>query len=77
MLTKIVSELRISYPKLELHLQENVTLNLYTRLMTGELDVILMALPYALKNIETKTIFKDKFFLSYKKNSKWWYYETN
>jgi len=71
LLTKIVSELRISYPELELHLQENVTLNLYTRLMSGELDVILMALPYSLKNVETKTIFKDKFFLSYKKNSKW------
>jgi LysR family hydrogen peroxide-inducible transcriptional activator len=71
LLTKFVSELRISYPKLELHLQENVTLNLYSRLMSGELDVILMALPYALKNVEKKPIFKDKFFLSYKKHSKW------
>jgi LysR family hydrogen peroxide-inducible transcriptional activator len=71
LLTKLVSELRNSYPQLELHLQENVTLNLYTRLMSGGLDVILMALPYALKNVEKKTIFKDKFFLSYKKHSKW------
>ena len=71
LLTNLVSDIRKSYPKLELHLQENVTLNLYNRLMSGELDVILMALPYTLKNVETKTIVKDKFFLSYKKQSKW------
>jgi LysR family hydrogen peroxide-inducible transcriptional activator len=71
LLTKFINKLHNGYPDLELHLQENVTLDLYKRLQNGEIDVILMALPYPLKNVETKTIFKDKFYLSYRKESKW------
>jgi LysR family hydrogen peroxide-inducible transcriptional activator len=71
LLTKFISKLQKAYPNLELHLQENVTLDLYKKLQNGEIDVILMALPYPLKNVESTLIFKDKFFLSYRKGSKW------
>jgi len=71
LLTKFVSKLQKSNPKLELYLQENVTLELYDKLMDGELDVILIALPYPLKSVEYSILFKDKFYLTHKKNSKW------
>lgn len=71
LLSKFVSNLQLTYPKLELYLQENITLELYEKLMNGELDVILIALPFPLKNIDYSIIFKDKFYLSYKEKSRW------
>ncbi|VAW34127.1 Hydrogen peroxide-inducible genes activator =_ OxyR [hydrothermal vent metagenome] len=71
LLTKFIFKLQQKHPKLELYLHEDMTMKLYQKLMQGELDVILVALPYALKNIETLTLFKDKFHLVYNPKSKW------
>lgn len=70
-LPTFIKELQEDYPKLQLFLYEDMTLKLYEKLMKGELDVILMAMPYALKNIESCSLFKDKFFMAYYPESKW------
>ena len=37
--------------------------------MDGELDLIMLALPYALRNVETQTLFKDHFYLACRQDS--------
>ena len=71
LLPKFIFKLQKSYPKLELYLDEAMTMGLYEKLMRGDLDVILIALPYTLKNIDSITLFKDRFHLAYHSKSKW------
>lgn len=71
LLPKFLSKLQKKYVGLELFLNEDMTLNLYNKLMKGDLDVILVALPYGLKNIDFTVLFKDKFYLAYSPQSKW------
>ncbi len=70
-LSKLLIKLQNSYPKLEMYLREDMTLNLYKKLMSGELDVLLLALPYNLKNVETLSLFKDKFYLAHAPDSQY------
>ncbi|MFV2059120.1 MAG: LysR substrate-binding domain-containing protein [Gammaproteobacteria bacterium] len=69
LLPSVLPKLRKQLPNLQLYLREGLTAQLYARLMTGELDVILLALPYDLKNTEHQILFKDKFKLACRKNS--------
>jgi LysR family hydrogen peroxide-inducible transcriptional activator len=71
LLSSFVSKLQKDHPKLDLYLHEDMTQALYKKLMNGDLDVILIALPYDLKNITTHIIFKDRFHLAYHPQSKW------
>jgi len=64
MLPKILPGIRKSFPKLDLYLREDQTQSLYDELMRGGLDVILIALPYDLKNVQTQTLFEDHFLLA-------------
>ena len=70
MLPKILPGIRKSFPKLDLYLKEDQTLRLYEDLMQGSLDVILLALPYELKNVQTLSLFEDKFLLATHKKTK-------
>lgn len=63
-LPPLMPKLRESFPELQLYLREGTTQSIYGRLMSGELDVILIALPYKLSNVETYTLFKDPFLLA-------------
>lgn len=71
LLTKFLDKLQKNHQDLELYLYEGMSLELYDKLMKGDLDVILMALPYPLKNVEYLSLFKDKFSLAYIEQSKW------
>jgi len=71
MLPKVMPALRKTYPKLRLYLREDTTVNSYARLMSGELDLILIALPYKLSNIEIMPLFKDHFFLACHEQTQW------
>jgi LysR family hydrogen peroxide-inducible transcriptional activator len=71
LLSKFIFKLQNEHPKLELFLNEDITENLYDKLMKGDLDVILIALPYALKKVDSVTLFKDDFYLAYKQGSRW------
>ncbi len=70
LLPRLLPRLRRSYPNLQLYLHEDQTLRVYDKLITGDLDVILIALPFELRNVESKRLFDDPFHLACRKNSK-------
>jgi len=69
LLPKILPQLRSQFPRLQLFLQEDTTQRVNEKLMSGELDLILIAFPYELRNVEKMTLFKDPFLLAYRKGS--------
>lgn len=70
MLPKVLPKLRRQLPALQLYLKEGLTENLYQQLKAGQLDLILLALPYTLKNTEQYVLFKDHFKLACRRGSK-------
>ena len=69
LLPKILPKIRKKFPKLELYLKEEQTKRIHQLLLDGELDVLLLALPFDLINTETVSIFNDPFKLAYKKDT--------
>ena len=70
LLPGLMPKLRRHYPKLQLYLHEDQTQRIYERLMEGELDLILIALPCDLRNVERMSLFRDHFFLACRKDTK-------
>ncbi len=70
LLPRLLPPLRKQYPQLQLYLHEDLTQRLYQKLMAGELDVLLIALPYDLAQTEQLSLFKDPFRLAVRKGSK-------
>ncbi len=68
-LPRILEQLHKDYPDLILYLKEDITDNLYTELMNGSLDVILMAFPYELRSVESLPLFDDEFLLAFRKDT--------
>jgi LysR family hydrogen peroxide-inducible transcriptional activator len=66
MLPKALPALRKAYPELKALLVENQTEQLCQMLADGRLDVVLLALPYALKGTEVMELFDDPFLLAYR-----------
>ena len=64
LLPRFMPPLQHEYPKLQLYLQEDVTARLLAGLLAGELDLVLMALPYELRHVEVMTLFRDPFRLA-------------
>jgi len=64
MLPGTLPKLRKQYPNLELLLTEDQTERVYRRLMDGELDVVLLALPWQLQGTEEMPLFNDAFCLA-------------
>lgn len=64
LLPRVLPALRQQFPNLRLYLSEDITQRVYEKLMNGELDLIIIALPYALRNVEVMPLFKDRFFLA-------------
>jgi LysR family transcriptional regulator, hydrogen peroxide-inducible genes activator len=69
LLPKLLPALRKAYPELKLYLKEDLTERVYERLMEGELDLILIALPYELRNVSEMSLFDDHFFLAHHQKS--------
>jgi len=69
LLPKILPKIRKNFPKLELFLIEEQTKNIHQLLLEGELDILLLALPFELINTETLSIFNDPFKLAYRKGT--------
>ncbi len=59
-------ELQRRFPALNLQLRETVTEHLVRELVTGDLDVILVALPIVDPEVETLHLFDDRFILATK-----------
>jgi len=60
----VLPDVREKWPQLQLYLHEDLTQRLYEKLMSGELDLILIALPYQLRNVEVMPLFDDPFRLA-------------
>lgn len=68
-LPTLLPKLRKEFPELKLYLREDTTKALHQRLLEGELDIILIALPYKLSNVEVLPLYKDRFYLACHKNT--------
>ena len=63
-LPKALPRLRRAHPKLRLFLTEDQTVRLHSKLLDGDLDVVLLALPYDLRSTEVLPLYKDRFLLA-------------
>jgi len=70
LLPKLLPRLRKKYPQLKLYLREDQTQRVYDSLMEGELDLIMIALPFELRAIESMSLFEDLFYLACRKDTK-------
>jgi DNA-binding transcriptional LysR family regulator len=66
LLPAALPELQRRFPALNLQLRETVTGNLVHELVTGDLDLILVALPIDDPEVETLYLFDDRFILATK-----------
>ena len=64
LLPRALPKLRRKFPDLLLYLIEDQTHRIYERLMDGELDVLLLALPWEMRGVDTEVLFKDRFCLA-------------
>src|SRR6478735_1080038 len=64
LLPTALPELQRRFPDLTLHLRETITETLVRELLSGDLDVILVALPIVEPEVETLHLFDDKFVLA-------------
>jgi LysR family hydrogen peroxide-inducible transcriptional activator len=63
-LPRILPTLRRAYPDLRLYLTEDRTQRIHEKLLDGELDLLLLALPFDLRSAEEMPLFKDRFLLA-------------
>lgn len=64
LLPRVLPRLRRKFPGLTPYLREDLTRRLLEMLERGELDVAIIALPYATPGIETAPMFEDEFVLA-------------
>ena len=70
LLPQMLPRTRKAFPRLKLFLREDTTDSLHAQLMTGDLDLILIALPYELRQVEIKRLFRDPFLLACRQGTK-------
>jgi LysR family hydrogen peroxide-inducible transcriptional activator len=68
-LPKALPRLRKAYPELKLYLIEDQTQRIVERMMDGELDVLLLALPWSMRGVDELPLFKDRFCLAYREGT--------
>jgi LysR family hydrogen peroxide-inducible transcriptional activator len=66
LLPRVMPKLRKAYPELRLYLTEDRTDRIHEKLLDGELDLLLLALPYELRGVEELKLFRDRFLLAYR-----------
>ncbi len=70
LLPALLAQLRSHYPKLQLYIREEQTATIYQELLAGELDLLLLALPWPLRHAQTRELFSDPFRLAYRRGTK-------
>jgi LysR family hydrogen peroxide-inducible transcriptional activator len=71
LLPKLIPILRRAAPAMQLHIQENFTHVLSGMLRSGEVDVILIALPFQEPGIETRAVYDEPFLVAVPKGHPW------
>jgi LysR family hydrogen peroxide-inducible transcriptional activator len=64
LLPRALPRLRKALPKLRLFLHEGTTAEIHGKLLKGELDLLLLALPFDLDNVDVEPLFRDAFRLA-------------
>jgi LysR family hydrogen peroxide-inducible transcriptional activator len=67
-LPKMLKHIRKIYPEFKLYIREELSGHLVKELEAGELDVLLLALPYPAEAVSTQHLFYDDFLLAFEKN---------
>ena len=70
MLPRVLPGLRKLLPKLRLFLHEGTTAEIHGKLLKGELDLLLLALPFELGNVEVAPLFRDAFRLACRRGTR-------
>lgn len=65
LLPKFLPKFRRKYPDCQLFIREDLSVNLLKRLRDGELDVVLLALPYPTEGLDVQHLYYDEFLLAY------------
>lgn len=63
LLPPMLGGMREAFPRLKLFLKEEMSAQLERQLQQGQLDLVILALPYPLPDMETVSLFKDEFLL--------------
>ena len=63
-LPHLLKRLRRKHPDFQLFIREDLSAHLVAALQQGELDVLLLALPYPADNVETMHLFDDEFLFA-------------
>jgi LysR family hydrogen peroxide-inducible transcriptional activator len=71
LLPKLVPILRRAAPAMQLLIQENFTHRLAEMLKSGEVDVIVVALPFAEPGIETRAVYDEPFLVAVPRGHHW------
>jgi len=71
LLPKLIPILRKSAPAMQLLIQENFTHRLAESLKSGEVDVILVALPFVEPAVDTRAVYDEPFFVAVPKGHPW------
>tara|TARA_R110000824_G_scaffold7892_6_gene35894 strand:+ start:4691 stop:5599 length:909 start_codon:yes stop_codon:yes gene_type:complete len=69
LLPKILKIVRKRYPKFKLYIREDLSGNLVNELHAGELDVLLLALPYPAEGVKAQHLFYDELLLASNKGN--------
>jgi LysR family hydrogen peroxide-inducible transcriptional activator len=64
MLPRLLKELRREHPQFQLFIREDLSGHLVDALHHGELDVLLLALPFPAEGVDTMSLFDDDFVLA-------------
>jgi LysR family transcriptional regulator, hydrogen peroxide-inducible genes activator len=70
LLPAMLPRLRKAFPRLQLYLVEDQTARLHQRLLDGELDLLLLALPYEMRSVTSIPLFRDGFQLAARRGTK-------
>lgn len=64
LLPGLLQQIRQRHPEFQLFIREDLSQRLVDGLQAGELDVLLLALPFPAEQVETMTLFEDEFLLA-------------
>lgn len=70
LLPKILKTVRQRYPKFKLYIREDLSENLLNELHAGELDILLLALPYPADGVTVRHLFYDELLLASNRGNK-------
>lgn len=71
LLPRLIPQLHQTAPQMPLIIQENYTSVLAEHLRQGELDAIIVALPFALPNVETTPLYREPFVVALPSGHPW------